>query len=422
MANNFDSNFTRKVLEEVAPRFESARVLTKNVNTQFFQGAFDPNSGDNVDIKRPTDYKSARTSTGDITGTKRDIITGKATATVQDYITIPVDFNEADEALKMGSDMDRFWDDIANRAVVDFETSFATYAMQNAGLALGTAGTGVSSFAEIAGASALMKSVGVPQSKRWGCFVNPYSQTSLAVETRGLGVNPEVKNASEEAMIRKAFAGFDVYSTDSLATFTTGAGADRAGTLSANPDVTYVTHKDTMKQTLAVTGFQANLPVKAGDIITISGRNRLNQSTRTAFVNAAGAPVAFTAVVAADVTLGASGEGNIVINGPAIYEATGAYNTVDSAPVSGDVVTLSGAASTLMQPALFYHPDAYSIASVGMKKLYSTDTLFKTADGLQMRVSKYSDGDANKQTVRFDLRFAYATVNPSFAGLLYGTP
>ncbi len=64
---------------------------------------------------------------------------------------------------------------------------------------------------------------------------------------------------------------------------------------------------------------------------------------------------------------------------------------------------------------------AFTIASVPIKKLHSTDTIGTTRDGLQMRVSKYADGDANKQTVRFDLRPAYGTMNPFFAGQGFGT-
>ena len=60
MANNFDSNFTRKIAKTFLKSFESMRVLSKNVNTQLLEGQFDPASGANVDFKRPTDYKSTR--------------------------------------------------------------------------------------------------------------------------------------------------------------------------------------------------------------------------------------------------------------------------------------------------------------------------------------------------------------------------
>jgi hypothetical protein len=422
MANNFDSNTSQKVLMKVLDRFEANRVISKNVNTQLFQGKFNPNTGSTIDVKRPTDYKTTRTSTGDISSSKEDIVTGKATATVQDYITVAVDYDEVDEALNMGTDQSRFWDDIANRIVIDLETDFADYAMKEVALLSGTHGNGVGAWSEVAQAGALLQSSGVPMNKRWQYFLNPYSQVSLADQQRSLGVNPEVATANEQAMVKQNFAGFDVRTATTLSTYTSTAGADRAGTLSANPDVTYLTAKDTMQQTLAVTAFQANLVVKAGEVIQITGRNRLNMSTRSPILTASGAQVVYTGTVVADVTLGASGEGNLVVSGPAIYEATGAYNTVDSAPISGDVITLLGAASTVYQPNLFWHPDAFTIASVNIKKLHSTDTVATTKDGIQMRVSKYSDGDANKQTVRFDIHPAYGTMNPFFAGQAFGNP
>jgi len=420
MANNFESNFTRKLMEKVIPRFEANRVLSKNVNTQLFEGKFNPSTGTQIDVQRPTDYKSTRTSNGDISGTKEDIVTGKATATVQDYITVAVDYDEADEALKMGTNQSRFWDDIANRIVIDLETDFAEFMKNNAGLLSGTVGTGVSSYADVANASAVMQATGVPMDKRWCYALNPFSQVALATEQRGLGVNPQVATANERATVAENFAGFDVKTATTLATHTSGAGADRVGALAANPDVTYVSAKDSMQQSLSVSGFEANLVIKAGEKIKITGRKSLNQSTRDLYIDASGATADFTATVAADVTLDGSGAGTIVITGPAIFEAGGAYNTVDSAPVSTDVVTLLGSASTVFQPNMFWHPDAFTIASVGIKKLHSTDTIATTADGLQLRVSKYSDGDANKQTVRFDLRPAYGVMNPFFAGHGYG--
>lgn len=425
MANNFDSNFTRQLARVFLEKFETNRVLSKNVDTQLLDGKFNPASGDTVDFKRPTDYVSKRTSAGDISGGSRsDIITGKASGTVQDYFTVDVDFDEADEAIKMDQ-IDQLLEPAATRIVTDMEVDFADYMMKNANLLAGTVGTAASTWDHVAEAGALMQSTGIPMDGKWCYSVNPYTQTSLASNQRSLGAGGTagglVSDAHRNAIISDNFAGLKVMTATSLSTYTTHSGADRVGALSANPDVTYVTHKDTMKQTLAVNGFQANLQVRAGDVIKITGRNRLNLSTRQPIVDDAGSNVEFTAVVAEAVTLSGTGTGNIVISGPAIYEATGAYNTVDSAPVSGDVVTLLGSASTLYQPNMFWHKQAFSIGSVPIKKLYSTDTIATTKDGLQIRVSKYADGDKNKQIVRFDLRPAYATLNPFFAGHGYGS-
>lgn len=421
MANTFESNFTRKVLMKVLDRFEANRVLSKNVNTQLVSGQFNPDSGTQVDVKRPTDYTTISTADGNISTTRSDIIMGKATATVQNYITVAVDYDEVDEALKMGSDVSRIWDDIGNRMVVDLEKAFAAFAVKNTALLQGTHGQGVNAWSEIANAGALMQSTGVPMNKRWCYFLNPYSQAALADAQRGLGVNPTVEDANRKATVMEAFAGFDVKTCNTLPTYLNPTAADLVGAVASNPDVTYATAKDSMTQSIAVSGFSANAVVPAGAQVQITGVNRLNLSTRDAVVNASGANIVWTGTVTAEVTLSGTGTGTLVVTGPAIFEASGAYNTASRAVVATDVITILGATATTYQPNLFWHPDAFTIASVPIKKLHSTDTLGTTRDGLQMRVSKYSDGNANSQTVRFDLHPAFGTMNPFFAGQGFGT-
>lgn len=422
MANNFDSNFTRKLARVFLEKFDNERVLSKNVDTQLLQGKFNPSTGDTVDFKRPTDYVSVRTPKGDVSGeTASDIVTGKASGVVQDYFTAFVDYDEADEAIKMDQ-IDQLLAPLATRIKTDMELDFGKFMLKNTGLLAGSVGTAVTTWDDVAEAGAIMQSTGVPMDNMWMYAVNPYTQRKLASDQRSLGVNPEVANANTRATIAENFAGMKVMTATTLGNYTTDSPADRAGTLSGNPDVTYLTAKDSMTQVLPVTAFGANLVVKAGETIQITGRNRLNLSTREAVVDEAGAQVVFTATVAADVTLGASGEGNITITGPAIFEATGAYNTVDSAPISGDVVTLLGNNSTLIQPNLFWHKQAFSIGSVPIKKLNSTDTLATTEDGLQFRVSKGVGFLENEQKVRFDFRPAYGVMNPFFAGQGFGNP
>jgi len=424
MANNFDSNITSKLAKQFVESFESVRVLSKNVNTQFLSNAFGPDTGDTVSIKRPTDYKTSRTSDGDVSsGTAESIITGKASATVQDYFTVELDWQEADQAIKMDQ-LDQLIAPAATRIATDLELDFAAFMMKNSALSSGTAGTPVTTWDHVAEAGSLMASSGIPQDSMWNYAVNPYTQRKLAGLNKALGAGgaagAEILAANRRAVIDSNFAGMEVRTATGLANYTTHSGADRVGALSSNPDVSYVTAKDSMTQTLAVSGFQANLEIRAGETLQITGRNRLNLSTRQAIIDDTGANVVFTATVKTAVTLSGTGTGNIVISGPAIYEASGAYNTVDSAPVSGDVVTLLGSASSIIQPNLFWHKNAFTIGSVPIEKLYSTDTLGKTADGLQIRCSKGASIRENKQIVRFDLRPAFGVNNPFFAGQSFG--
>ena len=422
MANNFDSNFTRKLMRVFLKSFETKRVLTKQVDNQLLAGKFNPSTGDTVDFKRPTDYRSVRTPNGDISGTtKSDIITGKASGVVQDYFTVEVDYDEADEAIKMDQ-IEQLLDPGATRIVTDFEVDFAKFMMKNSGLLAGTPGTAVSTWNHVAEAGAIMQSSGVPQDAMWTYAFNPFTQVTLASDQRSLGGETGQMSANQQAVVTENFAGMRVMTSTALPTYNTGTGADRAGTLSATPDATYVIAKDTMTQSLAVAGLEANLVIPAGTVVQVTGRNRLNLSTREPVIDASGGQVLWTATVTADVTLSGTGTGTLVCTGPAIQEANGQYNTVDTALTSGDVITLLGPASTIIQPNLFFHKQAFSVGFVPLKKLHSTDTIATTKDGLQMRVSKGVSFRENKQLVRIDMRPAYGVMNPFFAGQGFGKP
>ena len=421
MANNLNSNVTRKVARVFLDAFESNRVVTKTVDTQLLSGKFNPSSGSTVDFKRPHDYNSIRTSGGDISAsTKSDIIAGKATGTVQNYFTVATEWGNVEEALELDQ-LDEILAPMARRIVTDLEVDLASYMLKNASLKYGSHGTAVDAWGDVAGAGALMDSLGVPMSADKYYLMNPFTTTSLASAQNGLNAaDGLVRTAWEKSQISSNFGGMMAMTSNALSSFTAGSGADRAGTLSSAPDATYVTAKDTMTQSLAVTGFQANMVVKAGDMVTIADVNRLNLDTKQPMIDATGANVAWTGVVTADVTLGASGDGTLVVAGPAIYEANGQYNTVDAAPANGAVVTLLSAADTLYQPNLFFVKQAFGIGTVKLPKLYATDTIATTSDGMSIRVTKYADGDANTQKVRFDLLPAYATFNPFFAGQGFG--
>ncbi|MCP4186572.1 MAG: hypothetical protein GY763_03110, partial [Gammaproteobacteria bacterium] len=323
MANNFDSNFSRKIMKSFLDKFESERVLTKNVDTQLFAGKFQGDTGDTIDVKRPTDYRTVRTAKGDVSGeTKSDIVTGKASATVQDYFTTFVDYDEADEAIKMDQ-LDTLLAPMATRIVTDFETDYAGFMMKNTGLLAGTVGTGVSSWDDVAEAGAIMQASGVPVDGALCYAANPFTQRKLASDQRSLGGETGAMTANQRATITDNFAGMRVMTANTLASYTTGTGADRAGTVVGTPVATYASAKDTMTQVIGVTAFQANLVVKAGETVTITGRNRLNLSTRLPVIDETGSQVVFTGTVTQDVTLDGSGAGNLTITGPAIFEANG---------------------------------------------------------------------------------------------------
>jgi hypothetical protein len=420
MANNFNSNITRPLARVFLDAVDRKRVLSKAVNTQLFQGRFTPASGSTVDVKRPHQYRALETSGGDISlSTKNDIISGKASATVQNMITIPLEWDIYDEALNMDQ-LEEMIAPAAAEAVTRMETNLGSFMYKNAGLSYGAPGTAIDAWTDVAGAGALMQATGVPMDDVY-YVMNPFVNIALSSAQNGLNASDQlVRTAWEQAQISSNFGGLKAMSSAMLPTYTSGTASDRAGTLSATPTATYVSVKDTMTQSLAVTAFSAGATITAGEIVEITGKFRVNLATREVVLDAAGAAVKWRATVTSTVTLDSAGAGTIVVTGPAVFESNGQYNTVNAALASGDVITVLGSASTVYQPSMFFHKNAFSVATVKLPKLYSTDTIATTFDGISVRVSKYADGDANKNMVRFDLLPAFACLNPLFAGKGFG--
>jgi len=423
--NNLESNFTTKLAKGFLAAFESTRILSKNVNTQKLDGKFNPATGDTTLFKRPTDYKTVRTDKGDVSSeTASPILTGNAKGVVQKYFTAFVDYDEADEAIKM-DEIDKLLRPMATRIKTDLELDFAAFMAKNAALVSGTYGVALTKWDHVSEADAFLEASGVPMDAPWYMGVNPFTKRKLASDQRSLGAGGSagtiINEAHQKATITEQYGGFDrVMSATTLKSLTIAAGADRVGAVASNPLVTYVAAKDTMTQVIAVSGFQADLVIQAGEAVEVTGRYRLNLSTRQPMIDETGASIKFTGTVTEDVTLSGTGTGDLIITGAGIYEAAGAYNTVDSAIVAGDVITLLGSAGDLVQPNMFWHRDAFSIGSVPIKKLHSTDTLATSEDGLQFRVSKGTNFLENQNLVRIDFRPAYAVLNPFFAGLGFG--
>lgn len=420
MANSLTSNWSRKLMRIFLPAFESARVLSKTVDTQLFQGAFNPSSGANVDIKRPHQYLATRTSGGDLTSaTWNSIISGKASATVQNYITIPIPWSNYEEALELDQ-LEKIIAPAAEQAVIELETSLYDYMVKYSGLSIGTPGTAVNAWSDVAAAGSLMKAIGVPGNDNY-YVMNPFTAQLLSTAQHGLYAGENlVKTAWQNAVVSRPVGGMNCLTSACMSTRTAGDAADRAGALTAAPTQTYAGCKDSMTQTWAVTGFTASSTIKCGEILQVTGKYFANPKTHKTVLGTAGTGQLFRAVVTADVTLGASGVGNLVVSGPAIYEANGQYNNISAALATSDVVTVLGSAGAVLQPNLFYQKDAFSIAFVKLPKLYSQDTIAVTKDGISIRCTKYSDGTKNTQYVRFDLLPAFGCLNPFWAGQGFG--
>lgn len=423
MANVLGSNYGEKVVKAIAAGFENSRVSTRSVNTTNIKGEHNSSTGDTIYHKRDTSYRARETSTGDISSGApgNDILVGKIPYTRQNVITVDVEWNAVEEALELNQ-LDRLLMPMGQELATRAELNLNEYMITHSGLTFGTPGTPVASWSDVAEAEAFMNEMGVPNSGDRYYQMNSYSSVALAKIQTGITPEDRARTAWDKAMIPSPLGGMLTLKSNSLKTFTTDAVADRVGALAANPNVTWATHKDTMIQSISVSGLTASVDIVAGSTVEVTGRYHTNPRTQQLILDETGAAIPWRWTVTADATTSSAGAVTLLVTNAAIFDAASnnQYDNISSAPVSGDVVTILEGASTTYKPNLFYHKDAFSFATISLPKLYATDAVYNTADGLTFRLSRFSEGLKNKQIVRVDMMPAFGVANPLHAGRAYG--
>lgn len=422
--NNLDSNVSQIVLKKFLPGFMSDLVLAKTVDRQLLAGEINSNTGDSVSFKRPHQFSSLRTATGDISGqTKNNLVSGKATGRVGNYITVAVEYGQLEEAIKLNQ-LDEILAPVRQRIVTDLETELAKFMMNNGALSLGSPNTPINKWSDVAQTASFMKDLGIVEGENYA-VMDPWSAQRLADAQSGLHAADQlVRTAWENAQIASNFGGIRALMSNGLASRTQGA---YGGTLTVQtaPIVTYNAVKDTYQFTVALTGATASITgfLKAGDQIKFTNTFWLNQQSKQTLYNGS-TPISFTATVLTDANSTAGGVVTVTLSGVPIYDAAPQqqYNAVSRQVAAGDEVTVIGTASQTMKPNLFYNKFFCGLGTIPLPKLNSIDSAVATYEGFSIRVHKYSDGDANVQKMRFDLLPAYVCFNPHMGGQFFGNP
>ncbi|EPB7497055.1 P22 phage major capsid protein family protein [Klebsiella aerogenes] len=421
--NNLDSNVSQIVLKKFLPGFMSDLVLAKTVDRQLLAGEINSSTGDSVSFKRPHQFASLRTATGDISGqAKNNLISGKATGRVGNYITVAVEYGQLEEAIKLNQ-LDEILAPVRQRIVTDLETELAKFMMNNGALSLGSPNTPINKWSDVAQTASFLKDLGVEEGENYA-VMDPWSAQRLADAQSGLhGSDKLIQTAWEQAQISSNFGGIRALMSNGLASRTQGA---FGGTLTVQtaPTVTYNAVKDTYQFTVTLTGATASVTgfLKAGDQIKFTNTYWLQQQSKQVLYNGS-APISFTATVLSDANSTAGGAVTVTLSGVPIYDTTNPqYNAVSRQVAAGDAVTVIGTAGQTMKPNLFYNKFFCGLGTIPLPKLNSIDSAVATYEGFSIRVHKYSDGDANVQKMRFDLLPAYVCFNPHMGGQFFGNP
>ncbi|MGA0604951.1 P22 phage major capsid protein family protein [Phenylobacterium sp. VNQ135] len=145
--------------------------------------------------------------------------------------------------------------------------------------------------------------------------------------------------------------------------------------------------------------------VKAGDVFTIAGVNRVHPETK----QSTGIPQQF--VVTQDF---AGGAGTIQIS-PAIV-TTGAAQNVTGSPAAGGAITFAGGAGAAHGISMAYQKGAFAFATADMVMPRGVDFASREVfDGISMRIVRQYDINSDKFPCRLDVLYGFKTLRPQLA-------
>lgn len=145
--------------------------------------------------------------------------------------------------------------------------------------------------------------------------------------------------------------------------------------------------------------------LKAGDIITLPGVNRVHPETK------ADTGVAQSFVVTADVAAGGT---TIAISPPIV--TSGATQNVTGPPTNSAAIGKQGGAGVTYGLSMAYQKAAFAFASADMVMPRGVDFAAREAfDGISMRIVRQYDINNDKFPCRLDVLYGYKTIRPQLA-------
>ena len=401
MANNFKN--TSLVTKIAVKEFLNAMVLGQKVDRQLddqFQKV-----GASIQVRRPVMFEA---TDGATLTTASDIEERSATVTLDQRKKVHFEITSQDMTLNVAEMTERYIKPCMVELAQKVEMAIAEVYV-NIGNFTGTAGTSPSTLLAVAQAGAVLTKLGVEKSNR--CLaVDADASVTLANGLKDVFPDSIAKKAIEEAMVGR-YGSWDILESNSLAVHTVGALGGTPLVNGASQDTTYLLSGDNWTQTLNVDGWTASIAdiLKAGDVFTIAGVNSVNRRTR----KTTGALQTFT--VTADASSNGSGETALTISPPVI--ASGAFQTVASAPADGAALTiLTGAAGSEHVQNLGFHKNAITLAMAPLDT--PTDGASASEQrygGISIRSVRQFDIVSDKTIFRFDILFGVKAQNPDFA-------
>lgn len=377
-------------------------VMAKLCDSEAVNKEFTPGRGSTVYVKRPPQF----TIRDGATASAQDVVEGEVAVTIDKQKGVDVQFTSQEETVSVDSLLRSKTLEAAMVQISSQIDSDLIAKINEFDNWVGTPGNTMDSPADLFVGAQRLDEMAIPASDR-NAILTPADGYGIA---GSLLANAAQQGGAAKSALERAklpmIGNVDCYITQTVPSLTTGTRAT-TGTLvnGASQNVTYLTAKSTMTQSLICDGAGNAKTIKAGEVFTIAGVNAINPRTKADL----GYLKQFT--VMADATSDASGNVTLTIS-PAII-SSGAFQNVSAAPADNAVITHLGALSTTFRPNAIFHKTAIKLVSAKLVMPYSGEADYATDPdtGLTVRYWRYSDGGTDTHNHRWDVFYGCANVD-----------
>lgn len=392
---------------ETAAQLKNHLKYTMMINRQYASkfGVEGAMIGDTFDVRMPTRYV---VHDGPVV-TPQFIRETSKQLTLTYEKTLAVTWTTKERTLSMEAFSERYITPMVTQFANEIDLIVLRDTVQQVHNVKGTPGTRPADSQLFFDARAQMADYAVPRDRPWQALLPPKSHASMVKALQGLFHDGStLVGQYRRGYMQGASLGFDFDESENMPSHTVGA-------LGGTPVVSGASQTGA---SLNTSGWTATTgAIAKGDVFTIAGVRTINPLSR----ETNGDLQQFVAKAAA--TADGSGLMTISIDPPITPPAADGsvvqYQTVTASPANSAAITVVGAAGTVSQQGLCFHPDYATVGFAtpamppeGAGKAY---TIQDEQLGLGFRVWEGADWNTGRFGIRFDFIFGTLVIYPSWA-------
>lgn len=396
-------------------------VMGRLVTGEFKNQVTDEN-GLTVNVKRPPQFVA---QDGEALALQ-SVVTGSTPVIVDEYKNVHIDIGDLeyiqsynqllqDETMKAAaSELAHTIDGSLQDKLLEFASS------------VGVPGTAIASPQQFNKVHTRLMDQSVPNSS-----INSVVNFEDGELIRGTLIGGDIQGINRSALERiriPILSEVDLFATQNTRSVTAGTRIN--GTVNgAAQNVNYREVKDTNKQDFLVTGLGANATITRGDTFTVANVLAVNNRARQ--------PLAYDKqfVVLADVVANGAGEATLSISPPMIVPGTSdgvgptptivntAFQTINSIPANGAIVTWETTAGDVTPVRAAFHRRAISLVSARLITPFSDTTSFISdpQTGIGIRYWRGSDITTGRHIHRWDVVYGVQVIQPELGARVNGS-